>query len=487
MERKSWKKWIVLAAVAAVVILGVLVGITLRQKAEWEREHIFINGAEYPRSVAQLDLRGAQEPELGQIAQLEALRELDLRDTGISIEAYEALRAALPDCEIRWSVPFQGGYVDCASQSVEISSLTEADIAVLDYLPGLTRVDAAQCRDYAQLLALRQHRPECEVVYDLVIQEQAYPLDTTQLTLEGISAGELELMNAHMPLLETITLTGLQADPGALLDLMDSYPQYTFCWDTEICGVTVNSQATFLDFSGIPIEDPAALEAIVTRLPKLEQVDMCDCGISYEEMDALNRRHENIKFVWMIDYGWARYRTDITYMIPCMQNLWFNDDLAKTLNYFTDMECLDLGHHKITNCEFVRNMPKLKYLLLGDTYVSDLTPIEGLTDLIYLEIFLTHVTDYTPILQLKKLESLNLCYTEGDPEVIAQLTWVDYIRWVNFERYCLTPAEQKLLRESLPDTLVELEIGTSSTGGQWRQHRNYFDMRDILGMYYMTG
>lgn len=41
--------------------------------------------------------------------------------------------------------------------------------------------------------------------------------------------------------------------------------------------------------------------------------------------------------------------------------------------------------------------------------------------------------------------------------------------------------------DSLPDTYVEFEIGLSSTGGKWRQHQNYYDMRDMLNMYYMYG
>ena len=481
------KKWVMVALMGLAVLVGIVLGVRAHQAEEFNANFLTINGVDYPRTVTHLDLNGAEAPELDKVAELSYLQELDLRNTGIGPEDYETIHTTLPECHIQWSVPFQGQYLDNSTQEVTVTSLTAADIETLDYLPELSRVDGTDCGDYDQLLALQQHRPACEVSYLLNIQGTDYPLDTKEVTLANITAEEAALMQTHLPQLEAITLTELQTDPAAVLDLMDAYPQYTFCWDMELWGVPVNSLTEFIDFSNILIDDLEGLEAIVTRLPNLTQVDMCDCGIDYETMDALNRRHENIKFVWMIDFEWVHLRTDTTELIPCILNLWFNDEMAELLRYFTDMECLDLGHHKITNCEFVRYMPKLKYLLLGDTYVSDLTPLEGLEDLIYLEIFLTHVTDYTPLLSLKKLESLNLCYTEGDPEVIAQLTWVDYIRWVNFERYYLTPAEQKMLRESLPDTYIELEIGTSSTGGQWRLHQNYFDMRDILGMYYMTG
>ena len=50
---------------------------------------------------------------------------LDLRGTGVSEEHYEQLRAAMPNCEIRWDVPFQGGRVDSNTRELEITCLTE--------------------------------------------------------------------------------------------------------------------------------------------------------------------------------------------------------------------------------------------------------------------------------------------------------------------------------------------------------------------------
>ena len=448
---------------------------------------VSVDGNEYAPDTTVLDLRGTQQPELEQIMQLQSLEELDLRDTGITAEDYEMLREALPECEILWSVPFQGGYLDSDSRTVTVTVLSEEDLLALDYLTDLDYVDASNCTDYAQLVALQQRRSDCAVDYTVSIAGQSWTTDTCEMTVDAIGEDELVKISAYLPQVTTIHLPGLREDADQLLNLMEAWPQYEFLWETEYLGVTVNSQTSFLDFSGIPIVDLEGLENFVTRLPKLEQVDMCGCKVSNEDMDALNRRYENIKFVWSINFGWVSYRTDITWFMPCQDDLWMTDQSSKLLNYFTDLECLDLGHHHITDCSFVANMPKLRYLLLGDTYITSIEPLRGLENVIYLEIFMSHVKDYTPILTLKNLEVLNISYTQGDPDVVAQLTWVDYIRWINHDDMTISVDQIEELRKQLPDTLLEMDRGAFSTGGMWRQTQHYFDMRDMVGMPYMVG
>ena len=480
--RLNLRRWLIWLIISAVLLAGVVFGIW-----HYSRLHITLQGNSYPTDIQTLDLRGCTSPELDKIAQLSQLQELDMRDTGISVSEYEALRAALPDCEILWSVPLESGAVDSCTEALTLSVLTEEDIALLEYLPNLKKIDASACRDYPQLLTLQQQYPELELDYEVELGGESYPRNLTELTLDTVDAAELAALLPHFPELTSVVLTGQQPDDDALFAVMAAFPHIGISWDLDICGVTVNSLATELDVSGIQVEDLAAFEASVLRLPKLEKVIMCGCGISNEDMDALNRRHENIQFVWAVTIRGVTLRTDITELMPYKYNLWPTTQEAQDFRYLTELECLDLGHHKIYNCDFVAYMPKMKYLLLGDTRISDLTPLEGLTEIVYLEIFLTHVTDYTPLLKLTKLEDLNLCYTRGDPEVIAQMTWVDYIRWITIDEMRLYKSEKEMLQAALPDTLLELGEHQSSTGGMWRQTENYFHMRDILGMGYMTG
>mgnify|MGYP003294011934 CR=1 FL=1 len=479
MDLRRRLPWLI---VAAVLLVGLGCGLLY-----YHLNYITIGGEVFPRNIQSLDLRGCDGPAVDNIAQLSELKELDIRDTGITANDFETLRAALPGCDILWSVPFQAGAVDSNSKMITLPVLTDGDLELVQYLPDLTKVDATGCQDYPQLLALRQRYPELELSYDVLIGGEYHSCDATTLTLGTVDPAELGELLPHFQDLTMVELTGPQPDDDALFALMEAYPQVAISWDLDICGVIVDPLATEVDISGAKVDDLAALEASVLRLPNLQKVIMCGCGISNEEMDALNRRHEDIQFVWSITVRGVTLRTDITELMPYKYNLWPTTSEAQVFRYLTELECLDLGHHNIYNCDFVAYMPKLKYLLLGDTQISDLTPLEGLTELIYLELFLTEVRDYTPLLNLKKLQDLNLCYTMGEPEVVAQLTWVKYIRWITAEWGVHTREEKEMLQKALPDTLLEFGIGLSSTGGMWRKTQNYFDMRDILGMGYMTG
>ncbi len=477
------KRYLIGIAIVLVVLLLALFG----GKSWYDANHATIGGVTYPVDITALDLSGVPSPELDVLTRFPNLKELDLRGTGISIADYDALRELVPDCAVRWSVPFQGGFQDDRAESLSISTLTDADMEVLPYFPNLTAIDARDCADYGQLMALKQRFPDLSVQYNVEIQGTAYPHTTTGLELEPISPQELDGVLPYLPELTSLRVSGIQTDVEGFLALMDKYPQIAFSWDTEILGVAVNSLAEEADFSGIPVPDLAAFEADILRMPHIKKVIMSRCGIPNEEMDALNRRHEDVQFVWSIFFQGREFRTDITSLMPAKHDVWINERESRDLRYFTELICLDLGHHSICDFDFVAYMPKLQYLLLGDTNLWDLTPLTGLEDLIYLEIFLTNVTDYTPLLTLTKLEDLNLSYTKGQVDVIAQLTWVKYIRWVYMDETPIFPEQQAFLRESLPNTFVEFGIGVSSTGGQWRQTENYFTMRDILGMGYMTG
>ena len=471
--------WLILAA---VLLAGLCLGLWY-----YHSNYISVSGIVCPRNTRTLDLRGVESPDLNRISQLTGLETLDIRDTGISIADYESLHEALPDCEILWSLPLGDGSWDSDSTCIDAPKLSLQDIPLLSYLPNLTAVNATGCQDYEALLELQRQRPDLELSYNVTAAGKVLSRNTNVLTFDVMPVERLAELLPHFPELTSLVLTGKQPDDDALFALMAEYPQVAISWNLEICGVSVNSLATEVDISGVQVEDLAAFEDSVLRLPNLQKVVMCGCGISNEEMDALNRRHENVQFVWSITIRGVTLRTDIKELMPYKYNLWPSTQEAQDFRYLTELECLDLGHHKISNCDFVAYMPNMKYLLLGDTRISDLTPLENLTQIIYLEIFLTQVTDYTPLLKLTNLQDLNLCYTRGQPEVIAQLTWVDYIRWITIDEMRLYQSEKEMLQAALPDTLLELGEHQSSTGGQWRETQNYYAMRDILGMHYMTG
>lgn len=274
--------------------------------------YVFVDGSFYPRKAVQLDISGIPLDDPQKLSQIAGLEELDLRGTGITVEAYENLRQALPECNIRWSVPFQGGFYDDDTQQLTITSLTDEDVALMRYFPQLIRVDAQGCHDYDQLLALQKAKPNCEISYSVPIGGKNYDRNAVSLNLFQAEPDELKRMLPHFPKLRYLTLTGTQTDIEPFLELTETFPQIEISWDMDLWGITVNSLSSEIDISGAPVDDLAKLEDIMVRLPNVERVIMSDCGISNEDMDALNRRHEDIRFIWTVQVSyWFRDRKSV--------------------------------------------------------------------------------------------------------------------------------------------------------------------------------
>jgi len=400
---------------------------------------------------------------------------------GTSAAHYEAVKAALPNCEISWQVPFQGGYLDPGTERITVSSLTEEDAALLSYFPNLKILDATGCDDPSVAFRLQQENHRLKVLYNVTLCGKAYPHNTVTLSLDAPEVSQLEGLTM-LPRLQSVHLTQPQGDPAALLALAETVPM---TWEKTAFGLEFDSDVTEMDFSqeGLTFEDAEAMEAELAWFPNLDLVFFGDVTADYDAMAAYRERQaDNYKVVWNVRLNHRiTLRSDAEYFMP--YQLYMNpvDEDLVNLKYCNDMLCVDMGHMRaFTHCEWVAYMPKLKYLILADTVIKDLTPLSNLKNLVFLELFITPVEDYSPLLGCTALEDLNLCYSHGDPAPIAKMTWLKRLWW----------AGSKEAEELLPQTLTETELNFhsgSSTGGTWRQGQHYYDMRDLLGMWYLWG
>lgn len=452
-------------AIIVLLVLALLAGLGIWGYTYFQENYHFFAKEVYSREIRQLDSRGED----------------------ITAEEYEQLCAELPDCDIRWSVPFQGGKQDSYASSLQIDSLTEEDLAQLAYFPRLESVDADECREYDLIFRLMEEYPQCEVSYTVALDGKVYPKDTQNLVISNGDLEELKEKLPYLPQVQMVTMMQPVTDKEALDTLLENYPQITFRWQVNVCGRLVDSQQEELDLSGIVMEDTVELEKAVAMLPKLRKVLMIDCGISNEEMDALNMRWENIKFVWTVVLNqYITVRTDITSFMPIGHFGFsvFTED-CYNLRYCHDIICLDIGHQPVYACDFVQYMPHLKYLILADTRVKDITAVGTLKELVFLELFLTPVEDLSPLVGCTALEDLNICYVAGDaddPEDIATISTLKRLWW---SQAGIEWKTQLMLREKLPNT--KMNFSTKSSTGDWRYDKHYYDMRDALGMPYMRG
>ncbi len=474
MDRRKITIWAAILA-AAAICLGLLL------YRNYQSQFVWLEGTQYSADTRVLDLSGQQLSDWETLKQFSQLEQLDLRGTQLTVEDYHRIKSWFPGCAIAWDIPFQGSRYPADTTQLTVTNLTEEELPLLELFPQLRTVYATGCGDYPVLHTLRTQRPDLEVIYHLPLNGKVYSYQATALTLADADPKELADMLPYFSRLETVTFTGALPAMDEITALREQFPQTQFTWKLTLQGIALEESTQELDLTGVPLT-VEEFEAVLPYLPNLTYVDMTDCGISNEDMDALRSRHEAIKIVWTVNLGsWYRLRTDATWFMPIKHGYLPRGNDLYNLRYCHDIIAIDIGHRSVDNIDFVAFMPHLKYLLIGDSTITDLTPLTGLTELIYLEMFLTTPQDLSPLATLTALEDLNMHYVWGDAEVIAQMTWLKNLWWKGCGWY-----QQQMLREAIPDCHFNF-TSFSSTGEGWRQLPNYYAQRDIFGMHYMTG
>ena len=461
---KTEKKLLILVLILALVLAALVVGVRMWSEYRYQNDHIFVEDAVYRKDAASLDLRG----------------------TGISLAHYETVRQQLPNCVIAWELPFQGGFVDAAAEELTVTALSEEDVALLDHLPRLKRVDATGCADYAQIFSLRQRRPELDVRYQVELGGEIYTETVTSLSYDGEAPEAAELMEklAWLPNMESIWINEPQMAAEDLLALREAYPNIDFTWQKTVLGITYPHDVTHIDISGTELESVEEVEAGMAYFPDLEKLEMHNCGIDNETMAAFRERvRDHYQVVWTVIIYTLEVRTDDEFFMPGKYGVKVPHYLLDDLIYCEGMICVDVGHGDVRHCEWVKGMPNLKYLILADTNIRNIEPLETCKNLIYLELLMSQVQDLTPLQGCTALQDLCVADTVCEVTPLAKMPWLKNL-WVNMN-HTVKPDVRALLSESLPDTHIVFDCSWP-TGDGWRQLQNYYDMRDIVDMPYFT-
>ena len=221
------KKWFIVFLVAALAATGGILG----YNAWYRSNHVFVENKVYEKELTSLDLRG----------------------TGVSLEHYKEARRQLPDCEIRYDLPFQGAFYPDDTKELTVTSLAEEEIHLLDYLPALTDIHAEGCTDYDRLIALQARRPDCSVHYTVTIGGEVYEEDASMLSFRDKQPDIPELMEKLplLPQMQTIFFEEPEASAEELLALQQAYPEIMIGWNKTAFGVSYPSDVTEIDLSGM--------------------------------------------------------------------------------------------------------------------------------------------------------------------------------------------------------------------------------------------
>ncbi len=537
--KKTWK-----IALIVFLILAALLGCI------WLafENCVILGGGVRLKNARQLTLSENPVRELDTLKQLPGLVQLDLRKAELTAVDHDTIQAALPNCRIVWTVPFQGGSYPSDIKSIAISSLSQQDLQMMEYFTDLETVDALQCQDYEMLVQLQQARPACDVQFQVTVGGRIWPRDTEKLTAPNATVQELAVALISLPKLQEVNVTGCQ-DYAQLMALQSQYPQcvihysvpiggrmwqentqeirlydadgqevlqmlpylpklssavfvgrapdeavmaqmmalrpdVTYNWNFTLEGQTVNSLDTELDFSGIPLDSVETVEAALKFFPNLQTVNMSGCGIANEEMDAFRNRHPEIKIVWTVQMGSVSLRTDITALAP----------FSTYGLYLDDSRAQELRYCTDLVCLDLGHLEKL----------TDLSFLENMTKLEYLVLGATWIEDISVCANMPELRFLELfqtwvsdltplynCPKLEDLNIgyaplvdIAQLPKMQQLKHLWVSNFYLDEAQEKWLQEAMPNTEMFFKTPSSTAGG-WRRLPNYYKMRDLLGLPYM--
>lgn len=482
------KKKLVTVLLVIVVVLSLVVAGAIGFL--WYRDnHIFVEGKAYSIHAVSLDLR----------------------EEDISFDHYDALHSQLPNCEILWNVPFQGTKYSNDTQSIRITTLTDADIGVLlEYFPNLTSLDASQCQEYEMLESFRDKKPDCEIMYQVSLGGKSYDPDTTELVLENGDYDFSVLLEnlPHLPQVRTIRLKKPELTLAQIEELKTAYEAIEVTCTVEILGREYDTQTTELDLSALTSDGVAEVTEKLAMLPQLAQVELVNAEgtsqLTKEEVKSLMEAAPQVLFHYVFDFfgetistdteevhikntkigdeGEQEVRLALDLMTNCsrlvLENCQISNEVMAKIRddyrdrtkvvwrvYFgkgsclTDVEAIravydlvDDNSHDLVYCEDV------KYIDFGhDEYLDGCEFVAGMTNLEYIILSGSPIKDLTPFENCKKLKFLELafCGYIEDLSPLASCTSLEKLNIANTKVSDLSPlADLPLTHLTLNDSKV---------------------------------
>lgn len=453
-----------------------------------------------------LDLRNKGITDVSDLAQQTQLTSLDLRGNELSRESFDALHAALPNCDILWSVPIAGARYDSNVTALSLDSATDDLADMLAYFPSLQSLTLATPPDDATAAALAEQYPALQYQWDITVAGTVYPADTTELDFTGTPV-DLAVLQSELVRLPSLKQVTFGDDAFALADqiaLAKAYPAVAFLWNVQLLDdLTLRSDVTDLDLRDYQVPDAAAFSDKLVLFPKLTRLDMCGTGPVDEEMAAMRERYPAIKFIWYTQiYQW-KIRTDIKGFSTGQRREFpdgagwydgskfsysrFRSEGFENLKYCTDLVALDVGHCvKIGNVDFLAYLPQLRILDISLCDLTDVSVLTNLPDLEFLELNYNYLTDITPIASLKKLKYLNLNNNNiTSYDALLELPLLERL-WIS----CSGLSDEQLdeMSAALMAKLPNLTIKASNKNREyamslWRKDNpGYLEMQALFGL-----
>lgn len=431
-----------------------------------------------------------RDGETALLDEFDALRFADLRGS----ENFAELAAWIkkhPEVNVLYDLELPNGRrYENSAVSADLSGTAHGDFAaaleLLEYLPELESIELGNydgsegSPTVDDLLFAFEKYPQVEFSYSFSIAGQTVDASTETVNLCGATHDELSTVSPLLSRAASLSKIDMGSEADGLsfedVELVQSAcPEVEIEYRFELFGKEFSTLDESMDFWYVQMDDGgAAVRRVLPYMKNCTYVDMDSCGISNEDMAALQADFPQMKIVWRIWFA-KRYsvRTDVEKILaskPSVGGTIYDAD-ASLLQYCTDVRFLDLGHNvEITDISFCAKMPKLEVFIIAMNNVGDLTPLEHCYNLEYLEIQTTDVTDISPLAELSCLRHLNIGELPGltDISPLYGLTELERL-WITSTTPI--PADQVAhMRECAPNC----DINTTASephGEKWRYYK----------------
>lgn len=463
-----------------------------------------IGASRYDSESEQLTVPDFSKADIARLGYFPKLASLDASGSA-DVQALLEAQTLHPGVSFRWTWVVAGKTFSNADEEIVCAKgTTLTDVTtLLGALPKLKVIDIRQTDVLAdEIAALKSAYPAVSFLTQARLLGERYDTTKTSLALTKADSFDAKMLGdqlKYFPNLTALDLRNVVASEEDVSALKNRYPALQIRWMVPLLeGLFVDSDTESLDLRGYTVGDLAAFQQKLKWFTKLTYLDMCNCGPSDEEMAQLRSELPRMKVVWMLHVGYWEIRTDIKGFSMAQYEehegvrftkigdesrryRWVDDEQIAKIRYCTDIEALDIGHSDIiSDISFVRELPKLRFLVISMTKVMDLSPIRTLKNLIFFEMFEMKLTDISALYDLPQLEYLN-CSNTLMTDIKPLLSLKNLKRLWLIE--CRLPKESlHALKVGLPNTIV-IANGQHSTDTGWRfDNPTYNEMQALFGL-----
>lgn len=407
------------------------------------------------------------------IEQIPDLRVLDVSGSGC-YDAILAYRNAHPGVTVLYSVAIGNSAIASDAETATVPRVPNP--ALLSYLPALKALNVTEPMTPGEAAALRAALPDALLSYSVSFAGLTVSSDAPALDLSGVSpalSAEIAEGLAALPNVLNVELNRSDGTSGWTLSdagvLQAVRPSLRVDLNITAFDRTFSLTDDVIDLNRVRMDEErkAELLALLPYLRSAGRLDMEYSGLSDEEMAALREQFPSPKIVWRIRAGKYSCRTDAIMIRFSVHR----DDMTlhardvRSLIYCNEIRYLDLGHNDIQDPYFVACMPDLEVCILAAGQPTDLSAFANCTHLEYAEFFTGKISDLSPLRNCTELRHLNLCGNHiTDITPLYGLTHLERL-WISNNKI---PQEQiDRFKELVPDCVVVTE-GRDPTGNGWR-------------------